>query len=368
MKLTEPFYNCHIHTFSRDAIPDKFLGSKLVMDILKNHTTEEIAEKIMDFIHILEDRLHIDAEEAEKEIQFYLICMMESQREIFDRCRLGYPKDSKFFVHAMDMAFMNAGDVREPYRKQLRDLSEVNPKQIIPFVHVDPRRDGYFNLMKEAIEDWGFKGVKLYPPLGVFPFDERLDRVYEYCSEHHIPVLSHCSPHNPVHNKGTRKQILKLLENKYFEINDKGLDEKDLCDIFTHPKNYAIVCEKFPQVKICLAHYGSWRMWDKLMKDRKDGDNWVNIINHMIQKYRYLYTDISYTMYYDKKDHGTSYYEIFNEFLKNDNLRRKILFGSDYFMPASQETDMTYAQRLFNAIGATNFNAIAVTNPETFLK
>ncbi|MFH0896002.1 MAG: amidohydrolase family protein [Bacteroidota bacterium] len=368
MTLTRPFYNCHIHTFSEQDIPVDFFKNKILMDFLKRHTTEELAADLIGFIHKIELLLNINAEEAEKYLQFYLISKMNSQRQIFDRCRRGYPDGSKFFVLAMDMAFMQAGNVPRNYIEQLRELSQVNTQQIIPFVHIDPRREGYFQILREAVETLGFKGVKLYPPLGVFPFDERLDRVYEYCVDHNLPVVSHGSPHNPVHFKGSEKDLLKLLENKYFEVNPKGLNFKELCDIFTHPKNYAIVCEKNPLLKICIAHYGSSSMWEKRLKDKNDGDNWVNIINRMIQKYRYFYTDISYTMYFDVKKHGSSFYKEFSELLDNDAVRRKVLFGSDYFMPASQETDMTYAQRLCNAIGPEKFNAIAVENPEAFLR
>ncbi|PKP04071.1 MAG: hypothetical protein CVU11_06175 [Bacteroidetes bacterium HGW-Bacteroidetes-6] len=363
---TQAFYNCHIHTFNEEDIPERFYP-KLLMDFLRKESTEELMLNFLRFVHKLEKFFGIDAEEAERYLQFYLVGSQNSQREIFDLCRSSYPPSTKYFVLSMDMQFMGCGDVPRDFRAQLAELSQIDQEQILPFVHIDPRRDGYFDILRDAIEQMGFRGVKLYPPLGVFPHDSRFDSVYQYCIDNNLPIVSHCSPHNPTHFKGSRRELLKLLQNPYFEINPHGLDKKDLCDIFTHPKNYRIVCEKYPELRISLAHYGSDKMWTSWLCHPEDPENWVNIINSMIQEYPNLYTDISYTMYYNVTDCKHNFYKTLKEFLDNENIRRKVLFGSDFYMPASKETDMHYANNIIDAIGEEYFNAIAVENPKQFL-
>lgn len=359
-------YNCHIHTFTEDDIPERFYP-KLLMNFLRKEETEDLMANFLKFVRKLEKLFGIDAEEAERYLQFYLIGSKNSQAEILQMCRSSYPPDAAFCVLSMDMQYMGAGDVPRPYRDQLLELSTLDPQHVIPFVHIDPRRPGYFQLLREAIEQMGFRGVKLYPPLGVFPHDERFDCVYQYCIDNNLPVTAHCSPHNPTHFKGSRSDLIELLQNPYFEINPRGLSKKDLCDLFTHPKNYRIVFEKYPDVRICLAHYGSDKMWTKMLCDPNDEENWVNIINNMLHDYTNLFTDISYTLYYNVSDCRNNFYRLFNTYLQDPVLRSRILFGSDFYMPASSETDHDFAGNIRDAIGEEHFNTISFENPRRFL-
>jgi len=58
---------------------------------------------------------------------------------------------------------MGAGKVERDYREQLTELANLRdtyPDSVIPFIHIDPRREGFYDLFITAIEKWGFKGVK----------------------------------------------------------------------------------------------------------------------------------------------------------------------------------------------------------------
>ena len=63
------------------------------------------------------------------------------------------------------------------------------------FAGVDPRRgrEGV-ELFEKAIYEWGFRGLKLYPPCGFSPSDSSLFPYYEICSAERIPVLTHTGP------------------------------------------------------------------------------------------------------------------------------------------------------------------------------
>ncbi len=58
----------------------------------------------------------------------------------------------------MDMAYMGASKVPRPYDEQLSKLAELKKvySQLVPFIHIDPRREGVMELLKKCAEEWGF--------------------------------------------------------------------------------------------------------------------------------------------------------------------------------------------------------------------
>jgi len=79
-----------------------------------------------------------------------------------------------------------------------RELVERNPGRFVVLGGVDPRwgRDG-LELFERSVRDWGFAGLKLYPPCGYSPSDERLFPFYEICAARSLPVLLHTGPTSP---------------------------------------------------------------------------------------------------------------------------------------------------------------------------
>lgn len=75
--------------------------------------------------------------------------------------------------------------------KKLLDQSD----RLLAFSNVDPRRgqEG-LDLFEKAVREWGFCGMKLYPPCGYSPDDRSLFPYYEICRELHLPVLTHVGP------------------------------------------------------------------------------------------------------------------------------------------------------------------------------
>lgn len=75
--------------------------------------------------------------------------------------------------------------------KKLLDQSD----RFLAFSNVDPRRgrEG-LDLFEKAVREWGFSGMKLYPPCGYSPSDRRLFPYYEICRAMRLPVLTHIGP------------------------------------------------------------------------------------------------------------------------------------------------------------------------------
>lgn len=361
-------YNCHIHTFMDKDVPRNFLPLGLV-NVLSSKLGFSIAKPIL-------NRLGAKNNKYYRYLNFVEAGKLKSQQKIFEECQQFYPANSKFIILPMDMAYMGAGRVPRSYEEQLKELADlkknVYPDFILPFVHIDPRRDGertwkdqkvpeYMYLLMKCIEEWGFTGIKLYPPLGIFPYDDLLDPVYEYALKKKLPIICHGSPYNPVHFKGSSKELKLLLSKAKTNINLGSDDIKELCANFTNPENYKLVFAKFPNLKICLAHFGSAHYWNKLLDKPKEKGNWLNLIREMMVTYPGLYTDISYTMY--NKD----FYSLLTILLADAAIADRILFGSDFYMDYVEAKERRFSIDLRASIGEKNWEKISLNNPMNFL-
>ncbi|NOU48196.1 MAG: amidohydrolase family protein [Bacteroidales bacterium] len=350
------FYNCHIHTFTEEDVPRGFLPLGLVR-IMASTTGFSLVSRVLNNLNPFSDNDSFD-----RYCKFARIGKNCSQPDIFEGSRKFYPNGTRFAILAMDMAFMNAGKVPRDYIKQLEELANLktNFPQVIPFIHIDPRRPGFMDILKKCVEEWDFGGVKIYPPLGYFPYDDRLNPVYQYCTEHNIPVISHCSPYNPVHFKGSKNELEQLLSKSKTPININGKNRKELCACFTNPKNWEYVLNDFPELRVCLAHFGSAYYWKKYLENPSEAENWFVIIKDMIPAHNNLYTDISFTL------SEQEYFSVLKVLLTDTVLQSKILFGSDYYMVETKATEKRFALDLRAFIGETYFESIATNNPKVF--
>lgn len=79
-----------------------------------------------------------------------------------------------------------------------RVLLERHPGRFVVFAGVDPRRGrSGLELFERSLVEWGFKGLKLYPPCGFSPSDAALDPFYDLCAQRGVPVLTHTGPTSP---------------------------------------------------------------------------------------------------------------------------------------------------------------------------
>jgi len=65
------------------------------------------------------------------------------------------------------------------------------PGRFYGIAGVDPRRPNAVALFEEAIDRYGLKGLKLYPPCGYFPADPACFPMYEKALELGVPVVIH---------------------------------------------------------------------------------------------------------------------------------------------------------------------------------
>lgn len=349
-------FNCHTHIFTNKIVPEHFVP--FLTRILSKRW---ISRKIGRFLNGLLPDSSDDI--FDRWAAFLNIGNYRSQLEIFEFLRGFYPDSTVFVVNSMDMEFMDAGKVKQGFTSQLDELAEIKkkyPDNILPFIAADPRRQGIVDIVKKYVEEYNFAGIKLYPPLGYYPFDSRLDKTYEYAQAQGLPVISHCSPAGPVSYRG---EVTGEMLGKESPALKKNYENK--CDYFTDPVNYELVIKKFPKLKICLAHFGG----NKSMKDylatswQKDNEEgWFSIIRNMVIKYDNLYADISYTMY--EKD----LLPIISVVLKDEKVRGKVLFGSDFYMLENADSERSFSINVRWALGEEDYAQIANKNPREFLK
>ncbi len=374
-------HNCHIHSFTKEDVPSNFIPMGLVR-WLSNYSVR--------WARFLNNRFRrTDSDVYDRYANFLRLMSCEKQEQIFDYLRQFYPRHTltRFVILSMDMAKMKAGKLGRKYTDQLDDLKHLKTKykndeftEIFPFICVDPRRDGITALVEDYVDNNGFCGLKLYPPLGYFPYDARLDEIYKIANKKSLPIIAHCSKSGPVYFREKKKKIIEII-NKGIDSDIgiipkfKGKNSKELCNYFTHPSNYSKILKKYKKLRLCLAHFGGASQWDKFLnpstvgvceekkKDFDDEESWYNIIYDLLKdpKHKNLYSDISFTLSY------RDYIPLLKILLLNQKVKNKILYGTDFYMTEIHATDRRFGIDIRSYLGEDDFKLIAVDTPMKFL-
>lgn len=355
--------NCHTHIFDRNVVPDKFLPAILqpIAKLLEDKNTANGIGKLLNFLG-KKDYAHL----VKKYHQFLKIGDLKSQLEIFKILQGFYPENTKFSVLSMDMEFMKAGNVKTPFRTQLDELAAIKKDPaykdlIYPFIFIHPERIGLLSIIRKYIEEEHFAGLKMYPPLGYYPFDERLNQVFAYAQENQVPITSHCARGGVFYKGSITDDMLKHpITGKVYQKRKN----KFFTDIYTDPDNYEYLLQKYPNLKLNLAHFGGFDEWTKYLQNSLDEDNelsWFEKVKALLIKHPNLYTDISYTLY-DK-----DLIPLLKTTLQEDALRNKILFGTDYYMVEQELSEKEFSINLRASLGEQEYKQIAEINPKRFL-
>ena len=440
--MNDQLTNAHIHIFVSECAPPGFLkvnpfkGLKFIAgpikSMLEGNATRKIIWKLNKKVPFLSRyrRIRLD-----RVVSFLNVGAQQSQADVFEISRRTAESNSthRLIVHTLDMDYMDTNSTPlMPYATQLYNVLRVKkdyPDKIFPFVSSDPRSLAgkflvtwikyYFNHGVESKAEKKIipycSGIKIYPAHGFFPFDTRLDELYKYAEENHIPIMFHCTregsqyigneiesliPHKPEMimppiNKpeGLKKaqmaqQDIYTRISRYYEkdgwIKNSSIGENEYaCDLFSHPQNYIPIMCKYPNLKICLAHMGGASEVEymyttnlqatKAKKKLKeiwatDGHNWASLIKEMMKEYHNFYTDISSTITH--LDDAPVLQNIGLWLNENDNkdkpLGNRILFGTDFFMTELQHSETELYGFIKNKLGDW-FEKMAGENIDNYL-
>lgn len=360
-KLTYVIHNIHCHIFTIDYLPKKFIGWYFPTTLIRK---KWIAKPLFRLVKKFASRL----------AGFVYSATKKNQYEIFYELRGYYPASAKFCPLTVDFDHMNAGEATKDFLAQLEDMVSLKKyfqqkdlDVLLPFIGVDPRRNGITELVKEYIEQHNFAGIKLYPARGFFPDDKRLMGIYDYAEKHQIPITAHCIPKNKNHfrYKPSKEMVEKARKRFAFFEEKDAMKAYDFAKYLNHPDNYNYVLEKFPKLKINLAHFGGNDEWNKYLdipdENFQKERNWYSIIRKMLVKYENVYADISFTVHDDKL------YPLLRNVLKTPKAKEKVLFGSDFYMMQKDYSERRFGIDVRGYLGDEEFWLIAETNPKNFL-
>lgn len=157
-----------------------------------------------------------------------------------------------------------------------------DPQKLIGFASVDPHDYNALDELKECVQNLGLKGLKTSPIYQAYdPMDERMLRIYRYCEDNGLPILTHHGTTFP------RRAPMQ----------------------WAHPEQVEKIALAFPELRIIIAHLGH---------------PWENETISVIRKHPHVYADVS-ALYYRP-------WQLYNSLTlaKEYGVWKKLIFGTDY--------------------------------------
>jgi predicted TIM-barrel fold metal-dependent hydrolase len=176
-----PIIDCHCHIASEEHTPRSFIEGS-VANMVSAMTAQGLPAPARKLMAIFESKMQdplcdvLVSEMADAGISKSILLAADFSYALKD-CKL---------------------TVAESFDKH-REVLLRHPGKFEVFGGVDPRwgKDG-LALFERSLVEFGFRGLKLYPPCGFSPSDRALFPFYELCAYHQVPVLVHIGPTSPV--------------------------------------------------------------------------------------------------------------------------------------------------------------------------
>lgn len=217
---------------------------------------------------------------------------------------MDYMNISRSVLLPLDLTTQSAGWIVS--NEEVKQLVDSAPDRFIGFASVDPHRNDAVEVLDYAFRELGLKGLKLHPSKQKFyPGDDKLKPIYEKCLEFDKPILFHA-----------------------------GMSwEPDAPSKYAQPVNFEEVAIAYPELRICLAHFG----WP-----------WVHETVMLLLKYPNVFTDTSLL-------HMDNALDFYRQVFKTNmgplwierNLNDKVMFGTN--------SPRFKAKRLLPALEAMEF-------------
>jgi predicted TIM-barrel fold metal-dependent hydrolase len=202
--------------------------------------------------------------------------------------------------------------------------------RIHPLVGFDPRHEAKsraakdlrtpLDEVKDAVQTYGFVGVKVYPPMGWRPIgnvavgdmttseaaavDEALHDFYSWCQQEQVPITAHCNDSN-------------YADDSYQRAGLAG------------PDGWLAVLKEFPDLHLNLGHFGGASV-------DEPPTGWPWTIGHAAKDFPHLYADVGNHNIYDpalSAAYLETLHSMFNE-PDSQEMEHRVMYGSDWFMVA----------------------------------
>lgn len=208
--------------------------------------------------------------------------------------------------------------------EQVAELVQKEPELFIGFASIDPHREDALELIETAFTELGLSGLFLHPSQQKFyPDEEWMYPIYELCIKYNKPIIFHSG-----------MSVRPNTVSKY-----------------SYPLRFEEVACRYPNLKICLQHFG----WP-----------WIREVCMLLLKYKNVYTDTS-LLYFDnpKEFYHQSFGIDIGEHWIDRSLRHQVMFASEE--PRLEQHRMIEAIRQMNWRESTK-KMVLGENAITFLK
>jgi len=387
------YIDTHVHLFDIRCVNKAYFLMRMIKDMLHLKSASESfvdisAESL--YTHISESGEQDWESEVEQEFEqgTYMLADMET-KGIIDwwkaRKFLGFKRMEDVYQHYMDnfslIKYLEKKDVlvtalmmdlekgwgcslKKKLSVQIDELKLLAAsKPVLPFLACDPRRaddvsadENLYALFAKAFSNNGgssFFGVKIYPAMGYDPSDYRLWPLYEYCEKYKIPVLSHHGGESVSTDRVTDLLIYEGEQDKLISAKNRH----ELAYMLNDPGRWKLVLEKYPQLKLNLAHFGGSHTWQQPdVVEYKDQKRKETIFSFMNQ-YDNVYADFSFQLI---DDNISRHLREVISMEKNSYIRDKTLFGTDYWV-VNPQGDLYNEQKQFLEILDHNMYNLPLT-------
>jgi predicted TIM-barrel fold metal-dependent hydrolase len=277
-------------------------------------------------------------------VQTLRLCLQPSAGDVAEKLLAHLDPDDLLVSLMMDITAGDNDDRDEQlFMRQLRENSEAVlrfPGRILPFYCVNPVRKDTLTTLKQAVEQMGFVGVKLYPSLGYSVDTPEMQEVYDYCREMSLPIVVHCT-HGGF----------------YASTANIGL-----CD----PSHWLPVLNRNPDLRLCVAHFGGAQ---GLVGPAIDPNSWTGRILTLMKDFQGVYTDVSYhVQMMGGGDAEKNYFRHLKGFLQDGSpYQKRILFGTDGWLVRMRLTEEHFWQYFQSHLTPKEFSLISEIAPRAFL-
>ena len=218
-------------------------------------------------------------------------------------------------------------------------LPGAENQRIHPFAGFDPFRilDNYVavdgrsaeQVLKDAVLEHGFVGVKVYPEMGWSPsgntsanagsaaraaaLDGILEKFFGWCAENDVPVTAHCNHSN-------------FSSHDWSDAN------------LGTPDKWIPVLNAHPALRVNLGHFGG-------AHDRESAYTWGQTIAQAMTRFPdRLFADVGCHRVDDERTMATLF-DVLREMAGRTNVLDQLMFGTDWYMEANNPGPKKFTER-----------------------
>lgn len=273
--------------------------------------------------------------------------LLRSEKELYEQLAASTrPEVGLFVYHMMDMQKPFGSDpdyhyarfVNRTRRLCQQSVTRGDGRGMVAFVAFDAYRPETIEIVRRALFEQSFVGVKFYPACGYRPddnahaerspehpdetdtLDERCRDLFEMCAAHDIPIMTHCSQGG-----------MEVVPNRTGKNSN--------------PAHWDRVFATYPDLRVCFGHAGGESDWF----NEPGGESWLPKIIELCTTRKNVYLDFSHKEEFFDDVKRARFAARFAASMEAHDaaaypLRTKVIYGSDYpmLLPGRQSRDAYY--------------------------